>query len=93
MIKRLINYTLYILKVQKEEEYINDDNQILDLKLLSKLVNSNVNSYAISNNFKEIACFCTKKNKIIFLRMRKYLKATEDINIHQYAKKFNLIVA
>lgn len=73
----------------KKLEYINNDEQLLDLKLLSKLVGSKVHDYAISNDFTEIVCFSGKKQKNRYLKMRKYLKATKDESLKQYAKRFN----
>lgn len=72
----------------KKLEYINGNDQILDLKLLSKLVGSKVYDYAISSDFTEIVCFSGKNQKNRFLKMRKYLYATNDGNIKQYAKRF-----
>lgn len=72
----------------KKLEYTNNDEQLLDLKLLSKLVGSKVHDYAISNDFTEIVCFSGKNQKNRYLKMRKYLKITKDQNLKHYAKKF-----
>ncbi|AXH16361.1 hypothetical protein CP985_03180 [Malaciobacter mytili LMG 24559] len=92
IIIKIARYILSILKVhQKTKCFVNGEDKIdLDMKLLSKLVNSNVKSYGISGDFTTIVCFCTKKEKLIFLKMRKYLKYTDDKLIHQYAHKFNI---
>lgn len=71
-----------------KKEYINGDEQLLDLKLLSKLVGSKVHDYAIDVSFTEIVCFSGKNQKNKFLKMRKYLKATKDESLKKYAKRF-----
>jgi hypothetical protein len=78
-----------VFKIRKQaEEFINGDEELLELKLLSKLANSKVTSYAISRDFSQIACSCNKK--MVFLKMRKYLKETDDIKLLEYSKRFNI---
>jgi len=63
----------------------------LDKKVLSNLLGSNVNDWAISSDFSTIACWCTKKEKMKFLKMRKYLKANpEHLIAHKMANVFNI---
>lgn len=73
-----------------ESEYCNSDKDLnLNKKTLSKLVRSNVISCDISSDFTTIVCFCGKKGKLKFLKMRKYIKAEPNhLEVCELAKNY-----
>ncbi|MGB0989276.1 MAG: hypothetical protein ACPGUI_00450 [Halarcobacter sp.] len=86
----LIKYS-NVLRKFKECEFVNDDLHILNTKVLSKTMNTNVTDYAISGDFTTIACWCTDKSIMKFLKMRKYIKAdAQNIHAKRLAQFYNI---